>query len=183
MDFVEQLARAIANMEGYFKPGTLAQRNNNPGNLRTWGARPVVNGYAYFDTPEQGWDALRRQVERNIGRGLTLEQFFAGQRDAQGNVIPGGYPGYAPAADNNDPANYARFVARRIGVPVNQPLPQAQLASRGSPPPAPPPAASPPLPSAPWIQPLYPGAQDERKMIYAALAVAAAAVVWMVWEG
>ena len=170
MNFVDHLAQAIATMEGYYKPDTIAQRNNNPGNLRTWGSRPIVNGYAYFDTPEQGWEALKRQVERNIRRGLNLQEFFAGQRDAQGNVIPGGYSGYAPAADKNNPTGYAAFVAKRIGVPLDQPLVQAT-------------GASPPLPAAPWIQPLHPGAQDERKVIYAALAVAAAAVVWMVWEG
>lgn len=183
MTFVDQLAQAIATMEGYYKSNTIAQRNNNPGNLRTWGSRPVVNGYAYFDTPEQGWEALRRQVERNIGRGLNLQEFFAGQRDTQGNVIPGGYSGYAPAADKNNPTGYAAFVAKRVGVPVDQPLVQAQLAFSRSPSPLPAPGASPSLPAAPWIQTLNPGAQDERKVIYAALAVAAAAVVWMIWEG
>lgn len=183
MNFVDQLAQAIATMEGYYKPGSLAQRNNNPGNLRTWGSRPIVNGYAYFDTPEQGWAALRRQIEINIGRGLNLQEFFGGQRDAQGNVIPGGYSGYAPAADKNNPSGYAAFVAKRVGVPVDQPLVQAQLAFSRSPSPLPAPGASPPLPAAPWIQTLNPGAQDEREVIYAALAVAAAAVVWMIWEG
>lgn len=179
MSFIAEFAKAIATMEGYFKPGSIAQRNNNPGNLRRWGNRPVVNGFAYFDTPEQGWAALHRQVELNIGRGLTLQEFFGGQRDAQGNVKPGGYSGYAPAADKNNPTHYANFVAGRLGVSATQPLPQVQLAYNlpG------PPGASPPLPSAPWIQTLNPGAQDERKVIYAALAVAAAAVVWMVWEG
>lgn len=172
MNFIEQFAQAIATMEGYFKAGSIAQRNNNPGNLRSWGSRPVVNGYAYFDTPDQGWAALRRQIELNISRGLTLQEFFGGKSNV--------YAGYAPAADKNNPTGYAAFVAGRLGVPVNQPLPQIQLAWGGSTPPA---ASPPPLQTAPGIQLLNPGAGQEPQVIYAALAVAAASVIWMLWEG
>jgi hypothetical protein len=114
MDLIEQIAKAIATMEGFFKANTIAQRNNNPGNLRSWGSAPVVNGYAKFATAEEGWAALRAQIKKNIGRGLTLEEFFTGK--------PGVYPGYAPAADKNDPGHYARVVAGRVGIPVDQPI-------------------------------------------------------------
>lgn len=113
-DLIDQIAQAIARMEGYFTPGTIAQRNNNPGNLRRWGSRPVVNGYAKFETPEEGWAALRQQIQKNIDKGLNLLEFFAGK--------PGVYPGYAPAGDDNDPVNYARFVARQAGIDLNTPL-------------------------------------------------------------
>lgn len=114
MDLVDKIAEAIARMEGYFQPGSLAQRNNNPGNLRSWGSRPIVGGYAKFETPEEGWAALKQQIRRNIDRGLNLLEFFSGK--------PGVYAGYSPAADRNDPVNYARFVARQAGIDVTTPL-------------------------------------------------------------
>lgn len=114
MSLVEDLAAAIARFEGYYKPGSLAQRNNNPGNLRSWGDYPVVDGYAQFPDPETGWRALRRQVELNIGRGLNLNEFFSGK--------PGVYPGYAPAADANNPRHYAATVAGWLGISPDVPL-------------------------------------------------------------
>jgi hypothetical protein len=114
MDLVDKIAEAIARMEGFYKPGSLAQRNNNPGNLRSWGSRPVSGGYAVFETPEAGWAALKQQIRRNIDRGLNLLEFFGGK--------PGVYAGYSPAADKNDPVAYARFVAQRAGIDVTTPL-------------------------------------------------------------
>jgi len=114
MSLTDSIAQAIATYEGYYQPGSLAARNNNPGNLRSWGTAPVVDGYAQFDTAGDGWRALVRQVELNISRGLSLFEFFGGK--------PGVYSGYAPAADNNQPAAYAQYVAGRVGVPVDIPL-------------------------------------------------------------
>jgi len=114
MPLIDNLAQSIATMEGYFKPGTIAAKNNNPGNLRSWGSNPTQNGYAIFPTPEAGWTALQRQIEINIGRGLTLNEFFGGK--------PGVYPGYAPSADSNNPSHYAQFVAGRAGIPADRPI-------------------------------------------------------------
>ena len=44
MELLDSPAQSIATMEGYFKPNMIAQRNNNPGNPRSWGANPVKNG-------------------------------------------------------------------------------------------------------------------------------------------
>lgn len=106
--FVQRFAEAIAKMEGFYRKGTPAQRNNNPGNLRSWGTRPVVKGFAVFPTPEDGWTALRSQIVKNINRKLTMYEFFEGK--------PGVYGGYAPAADKNSPREYAEFVAKRLGI-------------------------------------------------------------------
>ena len=114
MSLIDQIAESIARMEGFYKAGSLAVRNNNPGNLRSWGSNPVVNGYAQFPTIEAGWAALKRQVQLNIDRGLTLQEFFAGK--------PSVYGGYSPSADKNDPYAYARFVAGRLGVDITTPL-------------------------------------------------------------
>jgi hypothetical protein len=117
MATVEDLAQAIARYEGFYRPGTLAQRNNNPGNLRSWGSYPVVNGFVRFPDEETGWTALRGQVAKNIDRGLSLEEFFGGKA--------GVYPGYAPAADNNRPLTYARTVANWLGISSDAPLADA----------------------------------------------------------
>jgi len=117
-DLVERIAQAIARFEGFYKLGSVAQRQNNPGNLRSWGKTPVVGGYASFPTPEDGWKALRRQVQKNIDRGLTLQEFFAGK--------PGVYAGYSPASDDNHPVPYATFVAQRVGISVDAVLAQLQ---------------------------------------------------------
>jgi len=87
--------------------------NNNPGNLRSWGKRPIVHGYARFEQPSEGWAALRRQVALLILRGCSFRTFFAGQRKPDGSLIDPkrSYPGYCPKGDgNNDPMEYAAFV-------------------------------------------------------------------------
>ena len=113
-ELIDSIATAIARMEGFFKPNSLAARNNNPGNLRSWGKNPIVAGYAKFPTEFAGWLALRRQIYKNIERGLTLYEFFGGKKSETGKVI---YPGYAPAADNNYPRHYAEFVSAKTGCP------------------------------------------------------------------
>lgn len=118
MNLIDPIAQAIAAMEGFYKAGSLAVRNNNPGNLRSWGSNPVVNGYAQFPTVEAGWAALKAQIQKNINRGLNLSEFFGGK--------PGVYGGYAPSADKNDPVNYANFVASRVGIDVSTPLASIQ---------------------------------------------------------
>lgn len=131
MNLVDSLAGAIAKFEGFYKTGSLAQRNNNPGNLRTWGSTPTSGGYAVFPTLDAGWAALKRQIQINIDRGLTMYEFFAGKS--------GVYPGYAPAADSNEPYHYARTVASWIGVDPSTTLKSVQAGESPSPPLAEPP--------------------------------------------
>mgnify|MGYP003394444781 FL=1 len=115
MSLTDSISQAIATMEGFFKAGSVAQRNNNPGNLRSWGNRPTANGYAVFESPDAGWAALNQQVNLNIGRGLSLYDFFAGK--------PGVYGGYATRLDRlTDPLGCAVFVASRIGLDPSIPL-------------------------------------------------------------
>ena len=109
-----RIAESISEMEGFYKTNSRAQRNNNPGNLRRWGKVPVVDGFANFPTAAEGWTALRKQVDKNVGRGLTLYEFFGGK--------PGLYPGYAPDSDGNRSRHYAEFVAKRAKIPADVPL-------------------------------------------------------------
>jgi len=58
---------------------TLAFKNNNPGNLRfanQTGAVKGFSGFARFETPDKGFDALGRQVELDATRGHTLGSFI-----------------------------------------------------------------------------------------------------------
>jgi len=111
-----RIAISISVMEGFNKKGSRPQRNNNPGNLRRWGRIPVVDGFASFPTVAEGWTALQTQVRKNIGRGLTLYEFFGGKPDV--------YPGYAPDNDGNHSRHYAEFVANRVKIPADVPLNQ-----------------------------------------------------------
>jgi hypothetical protein len=116
---VGELALAIQSFEGYYAPGanpkypsgTLAWRNNNPGNLRPGslavGATGSSGGYAVFPDYATGLAALTGLIQSPAYYGLTLNQFFAK---------------YAPAADNNNPGQYAATVAANLGVDPNTPI-------------------------------------------------------------
>jgi hypothetical protein len=108
------LAGAIQRFEGACTG--LSCRNNNPGNLRAGpGAIGTDSrGIAIFPDYATGEAALQHQIDLNISRGLTLDEFFAGKA--------GVYPGYAPAADSNDPNQYTGTVAGWLGIDPNTPL-------------------------------------------------------------
>ena len=110
--FIDSLAQAIARMEGFFTPGTLAARNHNPGNLRSGvGQVGSSGGFAVFASDADGWAALDHQI--SLHTDLTLEQFFGGG---------GGYPGYAPSVDSNDPTQYAQNASQLTGIPLGVPI-------------------------------------------------------------
>lgn len=112
----DSLANAIAQFEGYNKAGSVAQRNNNPGNLRSGPGQigTDANGYAIFPDANTGFAALDNQINLNVSRGLSLQTFIGGQ--------PGVYPGYAPSADNNNVSNYVNFLSSQLGIDPNTPL-------------------------------------------------------------
>lgn len=106
---LDKMCLAIADFEG--GPGDLNYRNRNPGNLRKWPGRPIRNGFAVFDTWEQGMSALRQLItlaamgkSQSYHPNMTLLQFFEK---------------YAPSSDGNHPFTYASFVAKRMGVPIS----------------------------------------------------------------
>ncbi len=83
--------------------GTLADRNNNPGNIR-----PVSGkGFRFFESALEGWEAMKNQLMR----------YFTGKTTGRRlQTIMDIVSTWAPAADNNDPAKYARDVAGWMGV-------------------------------------------------------------------
>ena len=58
---------------------------NNPGNLKfanqTDATGKTPTGFATFDTPDSGWQALYNQIEADKGRNDTLKQFIYGKGD------------------------------------------------------------------------------------------------------
>jgi hypothetical protein len=109
---LETFCTAIRDFEG--QPGSLNYKNNNPGNVRCspvgylpkYGKVRCVNNFAVFETFDLGWEYLKNmvtsQVKRNPER--TFLEYFTN---------------YAPSSDGNFPQNYAKFVANRCGVTVN----------------------------------------------------------------
>lgn len=60
---IRTFAAAIAKQEGFYVPGSIPQRANNPGDLKIPG-RPVLAGTSItkFDSVDDGWNALYRQL-------------------------------------------------------------------------------------------------------------------------
>lgn len=82
---------------------TLADRNNNPGNIRPVGG----GGFRTFENALRGWTAMKNQLMR----------YFTGKTTGRRlQTIMDIVSTWAPAADNNDPAKYARGVAGWMGV-------------------------------------------------------------------
>jgi hypothetical protein len=65
--YIRKFAEAIANAEGYSVPGSLPARYNNPGDLTVDVTGKAVgvgqHWLVQYATPEDGWDALYKQVE------------------------------------------------------------------------------------------------------------------------
>lgn len=82
---------------------TLADRNNNPGNIRPVGG----GGFRAFGSALEGWEAMKNQLMR----------YFTGKTTGRRlQTIMDIVSTWAPAADNNNPAKYARDVAGWMGV-------------------------------------------------------------------
>ncbi len=138
-ELIEKIARAIAEMEGFYataaKP-TLAQRNANPGNIRQWRdvrGRPYPTHRGYVDFvawASERFPGLSREEmsRRAIEEGWRILRVLVGQylggRYTQGKspTVEEMFRVYAPSADGNHPANYARFVASKIGARLDQRL-------------------------------------------------------------
>ena len=93
----------------------LSVRNNNPGNLRyvgQEGATPGEGGFARFETPEAGMEAMRRQIELDTQkRGMNLTQFINK---------------YAPPSENKT-QGYIDFVVQKTGLDPTKPVPAEMI--------------------------------------------------------
>jgi hypothetical protein len=108
---INDLANSIAQMEGFNTPGTIAARNNNPGNLRyaptQVGSENTVNGvFATFASPADGWLALQNYINTKANQGTTLRNFI--------------YT-YAPPSENNT-SSYLDYLVGSLGIGADQSL-------------------------------------------------------------
>jgi hypothetical protein len=138
-ELIEKIAQAIAEMEGVYRTAaqpTLAQRNANPGNIRRWRdsrGRPYPTAKGYVDfvawASERFPGASREEMSRcALEEGWRILRVLIGQY-LDGKYTQGKQPSaeemfrvYAPSADGNHPANYARFVASKLGARPDQRL-------------------------------------------------------------
>lgn len=101
-----ELALAMFRMEaGFAQTGSLAQRNNNPGNIRfndQEGATRGANGFARWNTMEEGISAYFRLLDRGY-------RSFIDRRDWAGLVNK-----YAPPVENDSDA-YTRNIVGWMG--------------------------------------------------------------------
>ena len=123
---VDSMAAAIQQMEGYIPPnsqypqGTVAYRNNNPGNLMYAGQAGAVPGgvagFAKFSSYDAGYAALKNQIQYQINKGQNLTQFF--NQYAPGNTTNAAGAVQTPAATQN----YINTVATQLGIDPSIPL-------------------------------------------------------------
>lgn len=112
------LDQAIANFEGFNVPGSIAQRQNNPGNL-VYGQYAIdhgaiqsgTNGIAVFPDVQTGLQAEDANVGNLVNQGLSLSDLLA-------KWSP-------PSADGNSQAildHYISSVSKSTGYDPNTPL-------------------------------------------------------------
>lgn len=111
MDFLFKICSAITVSEGFYTPGSIAQRNNNPGNLRS---APWLKTYSLSDgfwkatSLQEGIAGLYHQIALDVSRGSSLKQLI--------------YK-YAPPSDHNATDKYIVGVAKLVGINnIDEPL-------------------------------------------------------------
>lgn len=89
------LALAIANEEGFNKPGSIPARANNPGDLKLGNVgNGTINGITIFSSASDGWDALENQLTAIANGGSSY--YSPDMSIAEiGQVYAGGDPTWA----------------------------------------------------------------------------------------
>jgi len=95
---------------------SVAERNNNPGNLKFIGQEGAVQGdkatdggyFARFETPEAGMAALQRDISVKIDRDKTIRGIISR---------------YAPPNGHNNTDAYIANVSARLGLDPDAPVP------------------------------------------------------------
>lgn len=109
---MSKLAHLIAQEEGFNVPGSVPQRDHNPGDLRHSPHSFHTgdpNGIGQIPDDADGWADLERQLHLYADRGLTLEQAI--------------YE-FAPPSEN-DSARYLAYVCNGLGCTADTPVSQA----------------------------------------------------------
>ena len=116
---VDTLTDAWARFEGFYQQGSVAQRYNNPDNVK--GDYPGVigktaSGIDIFDDVGDGWDAGRTWVQQQEQEhpDWSFSQLFA--------KVLGSLDGTPVNNDQGNSDNEANFVASYLGVPADYPV-------------------------------------------------------------
>lgn len=105
MDYQEDIAPTARNPSGR----TLADKNNNPGNIR---GRNGLGGFSGYASEQEGWDAMSNQLMR----------YFNGQTTGKKlRTVSDIISTWAPKSEN-DTASYIKQVSGYLGVGANQEL-------------------------------------------------------------
>jgi hypothetical protein len=107
-----KIANAIAKFEGFFTPGTLPNRTNNPGDIGTWGGK--VKSYP---SPEAGFASLDSYITSKATANPSWDFYDFFHYYLTGD--PMGTPG-----PNQNPDGYAEYVAQQVGVDPTTPISQ-----------------------------------------------------------
>jgi hypothetical protein len=112
-------AQGIATAEGFYVPGSVPQRANNPGAMKVpnWTGPTLGQGITVFQSDDAGWSALYRQLMLIVtgrSRVYTLDDTIASMavRWAAGGV------------ENEESRNWAANVSKWLNVPDSTPLSQ-----------------------------------------------------------
>ena len=106
--------KASSGLTIQISPGTIAARHNNPGNLVYAGQIGATRGeqredgtsWAKFKSPEDGYEALKNQVQLDQSRGQTIAEFVSK---------------YAPPGEN-DTEKYIQDLTSKVNANRNTPL-------------------------------------------------------------
>ncbi len=112
---MSKLAHLIAQEEGFYVPGSVPNRYDNPGDLRhsPHADHPGdPDGIGVIDSVADGWADLERQLQLYAQRGLTLREAI--------------YE-FAPPEDGNDTEQYLNFVSTGLGCDPDISMTQALL--------------------------------------------------------
>lgn len=105
LEYQEDIPPSARNPSGR----TLADKNNNPGNIR---GRNGLSGFSGYATEQEGWDAMSNQLMR----------YFNGQTTGKKlRTVSDIISTWAPPSEN-DTASYIKQVAGFVGVGENQEL-------------------------------------------------------------
>src|SRR5271167_2464047 len=106
MAIVSKLAEAIAHEEGFYVPGSLPNRDNNPGDLRhsphSFHSADAPDAIGEIDTPADGWADLVRQLD-----------LYADPQHHPGMTVAQAIYDWAPPSENNS-AGYLAYVVKGL---------------------------------------------------------------------
>jgi hypothetical protein len=144
--FVDAMAEAIKRVEGYYVTAleaearkipwpTVAQRLKNPGNVRDWKGyvggklvryprKKILDGF-YVDFSDPLFENMPNEGDRVLR--VLIQQYIDGKyTKGRSPSLLGMFATYAPSGDGNKPVEYAKQVAKKIGISVDCPLNLAQ---------------------------------------------------------